>query len=60
MKHEKTDNGVRDLIIKLGYSLNRMSGVKGEYYTTNREEDLLELAREIILEREEDETALSC
>lgn len=54
MEHERTDEAVRKLIVALGYSLNPMSGVPGRYYTLNRREDIVELAREIIAERREE------
>jgi hypothetical protein len=47
-----TNERVRDRIIDMGYDLNPMKGVKGEFYTTDRFGDLASLAKEIIAERE--------
>ena len=54
-----TDFHARRLLMFLGtdlkgdsFTLNPMSGVPGEYYTTNRKEDLLNLCRELIQEKE--------
>lgn len=46
-----TNENVRDKILELGYDLNSMKGVAGNYYTNNRLEDLKKLSLEIISER---------
>lgn len=46
--HERTDIGVKTAIRALGRDLNPMSGVPGDFYTTHRERDLLELVRELL------------
>jgi hypothetical protein len=42
---------VRDFILELGYDLNPMKGIDGDFYTINRLKDLHELCREIIKDR---------
>lgn len=46
-----TNETVRDLIVSLGYDLNPMKSVPGEFYTTDRMNDLKTLIREILYER---------
>lgn len=36
----------------LGYNVNNTRGIKGEFYTTNRLEDLLAAAREVLEEKQ--------
>lgn len=45
--HEKISN----ILIDLDYKIYNTRGVKGEYYTTNRKEDLLETAKEVLEEK---------
>jgi hypothetical protein len=45
--HEK----VFDQLTKLGYKVYNTRGIAGEFYTTNRKADLLEAAREVLLEK---------
>jgi hypothetical protein len=43
-----TNEGVRNMIVEMGYDINPMKGVLGKYYTENRYQDLVDLAREIL------------
>jgi len=45
---DMTEEKLVGIIHNLGFSLNRMSGVPGNYYTVNRYEDLIRLCQEII------------
>jgi hypothetical protein len=38
-------------LTKLGYKVYNTRGIAGEFYTTNRKEDLLEAAREVLQEK---------
>jgi len=51
MKHQLTDDAVKALIVELGYSLNPMSGVDGQYYTADRKNDTIALVMELLRER---------
>jgi hypothetical protein len=42
---------VREYIEIIGFDANPMTGIKGEFYTTNRIEDLKSLVKEILEER---------
>ena len=42
-----TNEKVAKTLEELGYKVNNTRGVKGEFYTTNRKEDLLTLAKEV-------------
>lgn len=46
--HEK----VFELLDSLGYNVYNTRGIQGEFYTTNRKEDLLEAAREVLQEKQ--------
>lgn len=46
-----THNVVYDTLIQMGYSVYNTRGIAGEFYTTNRKEDLLQAAREVLEER---------
>lgn len=45
--HEK----VYDTIIELGYKIYNTRGIVGQFYTTNRKEDLLKAAQEVLEEK---------
>lgn len=47
-----SNEDVRDKILELGYDLNPMKGVDGNFYTDRRIRDLKQLACQIIKERE--------
>jgi len=46
--HEKIFN----ILTNSGYKVYNTRGIPGEYYTNNRLEDLLEAAKEVLLEKE--------
>jgi hypothetical protein len=46
--HDKIFN----ILIDLGYKVYNTRGIPGEFYTNNRLEDLLEAAKEILLEKQ--------
>jgi hypothetical protein len=53
-----TDAKARGIVIRLGkakkgesFTMNPMSGTKGNFYRTNREEDILSVCRELIQEK---------
>jgi len=48
-----TNDRCTKLIVKQGANCNPLSGIKGLYYTTEREKDLRQLAAYIIQERQE-------
>src|SRR4051812_23441035 len=41
-----TNEKVFDKLIEMGYSVYNTRGIKGDFYTTNRKEDLVEAAKE--------------
>lgn len=45
-----TDNKCKEIIESFDVSRNNMSGVTGTYYTDNREENLLNLVKELLEE----------
>lgn len=45
--HEK----VFETLTSMGYSVYNTRGISGEFYTTNRKEDLLEAAKEVLQEK---------
>lgn len=45
--HEKVFQALTDM----GYSVYNTRGIPGEFYTTNRKEDLLEAAKEVLEEK---------
>ena len=45
--HDKVFNHLTDL----GFSIFNTRGIKGEFYTTNRKEDLISAAKEVIQEK---------
>lgn len=51
MIEDPSNESVRGYIVNLGYDLNPMKGIEGQFYTDNRLSDLHELCREIINER---------
>jgi hypothetical protein len=46
-----TQEKVFNILSDLGYNIYNTRGVPGEFYTTNRLKDLLEAAREVLLEK---------
>lgn len=54
--HKKVDNPshkkVFDLLTDMGYKIYNTRGIKGDFYTRNRKEDLITAAKEILSERE--------
>lgn len=48
---EPTHDKVFGYLTLLGYSVYNTRGIKGEFYTTNRKEDLLEAAKEVLQEK---------
>ena len=48
---EPTHNKVYETLNNLGYKVNNTRGINGNFYTTNRKEDLLIAAREVISEK---------
>ncbi len=42
---------VYDTLVTMGYKVYNTRGIKGEYYTTNRKEDLLMAAEEVLFEK---------
>ena len=42
---------VFDILTTLGYKVYNTRGIKGEFYTTNRKEDLIIAAKEVLLEK---------
>lgn len=47
-----THQKVFDKLTEMGYSVYNTRGIKGEFYTTNRKEDLIEAAKEVLAEKE--------
>lgn len=45
--HQKVYNS----LIDLGYKVYNTRGIAGEYYTTNRKEDLIQAAKEVLQEK---------
>jgi hypothetical protein len=45
--HEK----VYEALVNMGYKVYNTRGIDGEFYTTNRKEDLLEAAQEVLEEK---------
>ena len=48
---EPTHDKVFDELTRLGFKVYNTRGIDGEFYTTNRLEDLLEVAKEILNEK---------
>ncbi len=48
-----THESVFEMLDSLGYSVYNTRGIKGNFYTTNRKEDLLEAAKEVLKEKME-------
>lgn len=46
-----THETVFELLDTLGYSVNNTRGIQGEFYTTNRKEDLMIAAKEVLQEK---------
>lgn len=51
---DPTNNKVFDLLIAAGYKIYNTRGIKGNFYTTDRERDLRQALDEVILEKQED------
>lgn len=49
---EPTHHKVYEELIKLGYKVYNTRNIKGNFYTINRREDLLEAAREVLQEKQ--------
>jgi len=47
-----THDKVWGMLTLLGYKVNNTRGIEGEFYTTNRLEDLLAAAREVLEEKQ--------
>jgi len=43
-----TNEKIKQAILDLGYDLNPMKGIAGEFYTEHRYEDLIALAKELL------------
>lgn len=52
MNGEITNDRVIGFLLLLGYKVFNTRGIVGEFYTTNRKEDLLEAAKEVLLEKQ--------
>lgn len=48
---DPTHDRVFELLTYMGYKVYNTRGIPGEFYTTNRKEDLLEAAREVLQEK---------
>lgn len=48
MDFPKTDESVSAKLREMGFDLNRMSGIPGVFYTTDRLRDLLFLIQELL------------
>ena len=48
---DPTHDKVYQTLIDMGYSVYNTRGIAGEFYTTNRKEDLLEAAKEVLAEK---------
>ena len=46
-----THNIVFDKLTEMGYKIYNTRGIEGQFYTTNRKDDLLEAAREVLQEK---------
>jgi hypothetical protein len=53
---EPTHEKVFNLLNEMGYKIYNTRGIKGEFYTNNRKEDLLIAAKEVLLEKEKGAT----
>lgn len=49
---QPTHDKVFGFLTLLGYKVYNTRGIQGEFYTTNRKEDLLEAAREVLQEKQ--------
>lgn len=49
---DPTHQKVFDRLTEMGYKVYNTRGVKGEFYTNNRKQDLLNAAREVLAEKE--------
>lgn len=45
-----THNIVYETLVSMGYTVYNTRGIVGEFYTTNRQEDLIEAAKEVLAE----------
>lgn len=48
---DPTHDKVYQTLLSKGYKVYNTRGIEGEFYTTNRKEDLLEAAREVLNEK---------
>lgn len=48
---DPTDGIVVDTLKSMGYSIYNTRGIKGNFYTTNRKEDLIVAAKEVLEEK---------
>lgn len=48
---DPTHDKVYNVLIDMGYKVYNTRGIKGEFYTDNRLEDLITAAKEVLLER---------
>jgi hypothetical protein len=48
---EPTHDKVYDMLLKLGYRVYNTRGIEGNFYTTNRKEDLIIAAKEVLAEK---------
>ena len=49
---EPTHDKVFSELTAMGYKIYNTRGIKGDFYTTNRKDDLIVAAKEVILEKE--------
>jgi len=49
---EPSHDKVFNLLTNMGYKVYNTRGIKGEFYTTNRKEDLLQAAKEVLREKQ--------
>lgn len=49
---DPTHDKVFDTLTQMGYSVYNTRGILGEFYTNNRLKDLLETAKEVLLEKQ--------
>lgn len=49
---EPTHDKVFNELTTMGYKVYNTRGIKGDFYTTNRKDDLIVAAKEVILEKE--------
>lgn len=48
---DPTDEKVYDTLVSMGYSVRNTRGIKGDFYTTDRVNDLIAAAKEVMAEK---------